>query len=743
MKEFFENLVEKWNGLDKKVQIGIGAGAAALVILIVALILVLGGNKPANTDTENTQEGTEVVNDVFVPEGDGSKENPFIMAGTEFDAVVPAEGKVYYQMYKVNGMVLTIEDEAAYVICGETEYKAENGVVSVPLVTPDTYTPAEFVIGNTSSEEKTFKVKLVFPQGTQGNPITLELGEFDASVAAGNDQGVYYTYTATESGTLTVSLLSATEGIAYDFSLYNLNTYAMRNLSTEGTTDADGNKAVSIEVNAGDVVQISVGTLPDEENEYPAGEFKLMAAFVAGDGSTESTESSESTEANTNNTGNNNAPKREVTYTVTVKDESGKAIEGATVTVGDAFGATDGNGKVSFTLLEDNYTAAATMSGYKTASKSFGNSTSVTITMKKGSDTTNPNAKTYTVEVVDYNGNPITGTGVSFLSNGKVITTVAVGSNGKATAALDPANYTVEIKFQNGMDYGFDHSKTSLTASQTSTKVVVAPKADVTDTSDVYQGAYDMQNVYTGGTYLEMKSDADNFFVFKPRKGGKYKISTTDPNAKVSHAGTTGYFSETPAYAGNSCEVDIYSDQIKAGMQLVVSVTGTSECIVVIERIGSAGALTTYNDYAAKTPPTAFTLSGIEGKTKKLVDVTGNFTIVKGSDGYYHKDSATGPIMYVTLNDQAQYVSMKDLTDNGPLRNPSKGEDYTVCMMQYVKCVDATYGVYPLTDDLMYMFQQGGKAKGWWDRSVEGGYYLFPGEVNTNIAWMFECCWWE
>lgn len=766
------------------------------------------------TSDSYTQTAVKSIDDIAtLGEGDGSKGNPFNITGTVFDAVVPGEGLVYYQMYKVDGMVLTIEDADAYVVYGDKEYKAENGVVNVPLVTPDTYTPAEFAIGNASKDEKTFKVSLGYPKGTQGNPIELALGEFNAKVEAGNDQGVYYTYTATETGTFTVTLLSATEGVKYDYSVYNLNSYAMRTMSTDGVADANGNQTVSVPVNAGDVVQVSVGTLPNDENEYPAGEFKLSATFGAGTGvidpnqkieysvtvkdangnaisgvtvnisgdgventvlTTDKKGVAKTTLAAGNYTAIVSAPSAykmdsteykltpdkpsvtvklekksttEKTYTVKVVNESSKAMSGVLVTVGDSFGTTDSNGKVTFKLLEDNYTATASYSGYQTTSKSFGSSTSVTITMKKETAASNPGVtkKNYTVEVVDYNGNPIKDTAVSILSGGKIVATVLVGSNGKATASLEAGNYTVEIKFPNSMDYGFDHSTASLTSSKTSTKVVAAPKADTKDTTSVYEGEYIMQNVYTGGTYIEMQSNSNNFVVFKPSRGGKYTISTTDKNAKVAKAGTTSYFSTAPGYDGNKCTIDIYQDQIDANMQLVLSVTGTSECVLVIERTGNAGALTTYKDYAAKTTPKAFTLSGISGKTQKFVDVTASsFNIVLGSDGYYHKGSATGPIMYVVLNDKAQYVSMKNLVDNGPLRNPDKGEDYTECMVQYVNCVDSTYGVYPLTEDLKYMFQQGGAAKGWWDKSVEGGYYLFGSKtVNKDIAWMFECCYWE
>ncbi len=770
--------------------------------------------KAFNFFTADDYVQTTIKNFEDIPtsgDGDGTQGNPYNITGTTFEAKVPAEGLVYYQMYKVDGMVLTIADADAYVKYGDKEYKAENGVVNVPLTTPDTYTPAVLAIGNAAKEEKTFKADIVFPQGSQGNPITLALGEFNASVAAGNDQGVYYTFTATEDGVLTVTMLSATAGVKYDYSLYNLNSYAMRMMSTEGTTDANGNQTVSIDVKKGEVVQVSVGTLPNDQNEYPAGEFKLVAAYGAGNVVDDTPQQIEykvtvkdadgnaisGVTVNISGAGIENqvlttnkkgvakvtlaageytaivsapsaykmdsneykltAEKPSVTvklqkksaaqktYTVKVIDESGKGISGALVTVGDSFATTSSNGVVSFKLTENNYTATASCNGYQTASKAFGSATSVTITLKKQAAASNPNAKTYTVEVVDYAGNPIKDTAVSFLSGGKTVATVMVGSNGKATASLDKGNYTVELKFPSGTSYGYDKSNTSLSASKLSTKVVAAPKADSKDTTSVYEGKYVMQNLYTGGTYIEIQSNADNFFVFKPKKGGKYEIKISDKNGKVVNAGSTSYFTESPSYSGNSFEIDIYNDQVKAGMQLVLSMTGTSEGILVIERIGNAGALTTYKDYAAKTTPKAFTLSGISGKTQKFVDITASsFKIVLGSDGYYHKGSATGPIMYVVLNDKAQYVSMKNLVDNGPLRNPSKGEDYTACMVQYVNCVDSTYGVYPLTEDLKYMFQQGGKAKGWWDKSVQGGYYLFGDKTaNKDIAWMFECCWWE
>ena len=118
--------------------------------------------------------------------------------------------------------------------------------------------------------------------GTQAKPFTLSAGELTTDIAAGNDQGVVYLYTATQSGTLTVKVNSVTKGVNYDVALYNLSTYAMRTLEEDGS-----NNTVSVVVNKGDQVQMTVSTLPNEENEYPAATVKSTVSFKAGAGTTD------------------------------------------------------------------------------------------------------------------------------------------------------------------------------------------------------------------------------------------------------------------------------------------------------------------------------------------------------------------------------------------------------------------------------------------------------------------------
>ena len=62
-----KNLVEKFQMLDKRAQIGIGVGAAVVVILVIVLVIAMSGKTDQNKDT---QKGTESE---FLTEENGSE----------------------------------------------------------------------------------------------------------------------------------------------------------------------------------------------------------------------------------------------------------------------------------------------------------------------------------------------------------------------------------------------------------------------------------------------------------------------------------------------------------------------------------------------------------------------------------------------------------------------------------------------------------------------------------------------
>lgn len=754
------------------------------------------------TSDDYTQTTVKSLDDIVtkVEGGDGNKANPFEEYRTEFEADVAAGTEVYYQMYKVNGMRLEIADPNAYVVFNEQKYEAVDGKVSLILATADTYSPALFAIGNTASDAKTFAVTLSFVEGSSGNPFAMNLGDFNVSIAAGNESGVYYTYTATENGTLTLNCTSVTAGVSYDFSLYNTVSSALRNLSSDGDNDT----AVSITVNAGDLVQISIGALPNTEGDIPATDFTFHASFEAGEGTGIDPNATvdykitvtdqkgnaiagvtiklngdivlttnESGVATTSLPGGNyiaviTAPsgykedsteyimtkydhdltvtleKTTIvtkTYTVKVEDENGKAIAGAGVTVNGNYVKTDSNGKASFKLEEGSYSASAAADGYETASKKFGSSTDITVTLKK--ETVAVKEVTYTVSVVTYKDKAVKGVNVQFMNGDAVVAEVAVDDSGKATASLKEGTYTAIVS-----DDEYGSGTITLTASNNSVKLVAAKSLDMTKTQEVCEKK--VVTIKLGASHVAINKDGDNYLFYTPTKSGKYCIRTTNTEAKVTYCGGE-YSLSTPVYESNEYTINVDSSQAENDVAYVFSITGAANTVVIIERIGDAEEIVEIPDYEGTCgTPSKFTMTE-DGSKLTYFDATAtsSVTIVKGTDGYYHYGSANGPLVYINL-ESASYISINSVVNSQSFKNLEKNEAYNALMIQYTgskdtmgnvivaSCLDSKYGVYPLNDDLMHMVKYGGKQMGWWAQG-EANYLFGSKTVDPETAWLCLC----
>ena len=110
--------------------------------------------------------------------------------------------------------------------------------------------------------------------GTQDNPDALVMGE---NVCETGSAGYFYTWTATEEGTLTISV---------DTTKYTDWTYCINGARADGTylygethmsSDASVVASESVAVKAGDVITVVVGT-----NSWAPGKVAISASFVAG-----------------------------------------------------------------------------------------------------------------------------------------------------------------------------------------------------------------------------------------------------------------------------------------------------------------------------------------------------------------------------------------------------------------------------------------------------------------------------
>lgn len=377
----------------------------------------------------------------------------------------------------------------------------------------------------------------------------------------------------------------------------------------------------------------------------------------------------------------------------------------------------------------------------------------------------------YQVTVVDSMGNPYTsGVIVRFLQNGEQKAMQKVSENGVAEKTLPKGDYIVELMFTDSDGaYYYDQTDLSLTAEKTELEIVLYYAASGEGQTLNAQGKeYQAYRVSTGSTYVKLTAGDRSYFLFSPTEAGTYKFSVTGEGLQMGYYGAPHFVQEHNV--AEDLANNAFTQSIAAGMigsdgtgttTLVIGIdsTNAAECVLTIERMGDAEWTISdepWTEYQLKKEITPFTLDLKSGQKLTYVDITASTDTYKivysESDGYYHLGTADGPVVYIDLGKNApnaslQVIIMGDGAAGGaPIRKYFydengefvKKEDYTEILMDYFDCMDETYGVYPLNDDLIYIIQNG--CSGWWDSSSPN--FIFDG-CNPELGWLFACCYIE
>lgn len=373
------------------------------------------------------------IKDLETEAEEGTEENPVEIGGVlSFEVTVKPGETVYSEVYKVTGMYMQVQGKDYKLLYNNKEYTPTKGVVGLVVTTGDVRTPAQFGITNTGTETATYKFAFSFLPGTMDNPYAMKLGEFDVSVPAGSEKGVYYTYTAAEDGVLTVQCLGVTPNVKYGYTLYNLDSSRQHTLDSEGEKDENGIPALSIEAKKGQTVQFIAATVPDDSGNYPAAALKFLASFSAGGLKEEIKE-------------------EKLAYTVTVSDETGKGIPGVTVYLSyekdqqtDTITLeTNEAGVASAELAEINYAVLVKVPAGYTAEKTAFELTAEAPTLTVPLVTKEPVIMVdYTVKVVDTFGMPVAGVTVMIDGYSSTLTT---NDAGVAAVAMEKGSYKAYI----------------------------------------------------------------------------------------------------------------------------------------------------------------------------------------------------------------------------------------------------------------------------------------------------------
>ncbi|MBE6682932.1 MAG: hypothetical protein E7595_02130 [Ruminococcaceae bacterium] len=243
-----------------------------------------------------------------------------------------------------------------------------------------------------------------------------------------------------------------------------------------------------------------------------------------------------------------------------------------------------------------------------------------------------------------------------------------------------------------------------------------------------------------GSNSCAVSSEFDyTVYSFRPDEIGKYTITTDDGViGMVSNNGmwvTVEAIDETVVNSksinwdcsgvGQSIWFAVKSDKPTVN----VTVEWEELIIVTIPR----------TEYIAKTEPATFEFTGNFDALEYVdtFDEVANEAVL-GEDGFYHLDSAEGPVLYAKLDDSL--MSLLDAYGYGQLvaviyddeGHVVEKIDFNAAFYEYYLCADPTNCIYPLTDDLITIYKEMGKSNSWYGADGWVG-----GELDD--AWMFAC----
>lgn len=242
-----------------------------------------------------------------------------------------------------------------------------------------------------------------------------------------------------------------------------------------------------------------------------------------------------------------------------------------------------------------------------------------------------------------------------------------------------------------------------------------------------------------GENTLTPSADAiTTIYEFSPDQDGIYLFETAEGNL-LGYWGGNKFF----VFDGTENKTNSLKHTVEAvGQTIMVGVQASGEnCTIKVTRVGdrpkTADDFEWNNVEATGKPVSGDKLEGEWNWVNVKDDVKD--VAVLGKDGYYHLNSADGPILYLELTSKRFNIDLVEMCSKGQLRYTIQTGEETWEKVQY-KTMFNTYleagNVVALTEELVEMLQKVGAVKGWYDTNAQ---FLFNQEVDADEAWMFAC----
>ena len=196
----------------------------------------------------------------------GSEERPFVINEDTVTLKIPAETTYHFTMLGANNRTLTYTHAEVILLYDNGVYHpAGDGSLEVRMTTDSPRDHSYFALRNTGSAETEITVRFISDPGAMDNPIVIDALDTAITANVPLDGMVYYQWTATATGTLTVA------------SADTINNISINNLATSQVSDfSAGGESVSLPVTDGDVITVVVSAIGgDRQAEYQPVTFTL------------------------------------------------------------------------------------------------------------------------------------------------------------------------------------------------------------------------------------------------------------------------------------------------------------------------------------------------------------------------------------------------------------------------------------------------------------------------------------
>lgn len=239
-----------------------------------------------------------------------------------------------------------------------------------------------------------------------------------------------------------------------------------------------------------------------------------------------------------------------------------------------------------------------------------------------------------------------------------------------------------------------------------------------------------------GENTVELDPSAETtIFEFCPEEAGVY-VFTTDN-------GVLGYWGATPNFVQDKTENKTNSLEYNlenAGPSIMVGVTGEGEATITVKKAGETETKPTIPTIVYSNVVVPEAMDEFEVALPNTVDINDDVkdTAVLGADGFYHLNTADGPVLFVNFESEA--ISFLEAYGYGRLNGVvTNDDDEVIAIVDYNEAFIEYYaaanedGCYPLTEDLITILKEVGANESWYgEEGWIGG--------DPEEAWMFACC---